>query len=91
MTDVAAPFDISLNSVSKHIVMLERAGLVRRRRDGREHILSLDPAPIDRAMQWMDAQRQLWAARLEALDEVLRPTPPQSRRGRERRPPTRKG
>src|ERR1700754_1924849 len=62
VTDVAAPFDISLNSVSKHIVMLERAGLVRRRRDGREHILSLDPAPIDRAVQWMDAQRQLWAA-----------------------------
>ena len=91
VTDVAAPFDISLNSVSKHIVVLERAGLVRRRRDGRAHILSLDPAPIDRAMQWMDAQRRVWAARLEALDEVLRTTPPQSRRGRERRPPTRKG
>ena len=72
VTDVAAPFAISLNSVSKHIVMLERAGLVRRRREGREHILSLDPAPIDRAAQWMAAQRQLWTARLDALDEALR-------------------
>jgi DNA-binding transcriptional ArsR family regulator len=72
VTDVAAPFAISLNSVSKHIVMLERAGLVRRRREGREHILSLDPAPIDRAAQWMASQRQLWAARLDALDDALR-------------------
>jgi len=72
VTDVALPFDISLNSVSKHIVMLERAGLVRRRRVGCEHILSLDPAPVERAAQWIDAQRQVWAARLEALDDVLR-------------------
>jgi DNA-binding transcriptional ArsR family regulator len=72
VTDVAAPFAMSLNSVSKHIVKLERAGLVRRRRQGREHILSLDPAPIDRAAQWMACQRQLWTARLDALDDTLR-------------------
>jgi DNA-binding transcriptional ArsR family regulator len=72
VTDVAAPFAISLNSVSKHVLMLERAGLVRRRRAGREHILSLDPAPVDRAVQWLTAQHELWTARLEALDAVLR-------------------
>lgn len=72
VTDVAEPFAISLNSVSKHIVMLERAGLVHRRREGREHILSLDPAPIERAAQWMQSQRALWTARLDALDEALR-------------------
>src|SRR5262245_25034749 len=71
VTDVAAPFAISLNSVSKHIVTLERAGLVRRRRDGREHILSLDPAPIHRAARWMTVQRNLWTARLDALAEIV--------------------
>ena len=93
VTDVAAPFAISLNSVSKHIVMLERAGLVRRRREGREHILSLDPAPIDRAAQWMASQRQLWTARLDALDDALR-EPAGSRahvRGARQRNPSRKG
>jgi DNA-binding transcriptional ArsR family regulator len=76
VTDVAAPFAISLNSVSKHIVTLERAGLVRRRREGREHILSLDPAPIERAARWLASQQALWMARLDALDEVLRSTEP---------------
>src|SRR5215213_8375066 len=76
VTDVAAPFAISLNSVSKHIVTLERAGLVRRRRQGREHILSLDPAPIERAARWLATQQALWMARLDALDEVLRATEP---------------
>jgi DNA-binding transcriptional ArsR family regulator len=85
VTDVASPFAISLNSVSKHIMMLERAGLVRRRREGREHILSLDPAPIDRAAQWMTAQRELWTARLDALDEVLRASPADCQIPRRRR------
>lgn len=85
VTDLAAPFAISLNSVSKHIVMLERAGLVRRRREGREHILSLDPAPVDRAAQWLAAQRQLWSARLAALDDVLRATAERGSRRQARR------
>ena len=72
VTDLARPFDISLNSVSKHIRCLERAGLVRRRRSGREHILSLNPKPLDKAAAWMDRQRALWTARLDALDELLR-------------------
>ena len=72
VTDVARPFDISLNAVSKHIRRLERAGLVRRRRSGREHFLSLEPEPMAEAMAWMDRQRALWTARLDALDELLR-------------------
>ena len=93
VTDVAAPFAISLNSVSKHIVMLERGGLVRRRREGREHILSLDPTPIERAAQWMAAQRELWTARLDALDDVLRePAASAARaRGARKRTASRKG
>ena len=58
VTDVARPFAISLNSVSKHIRMLERARLVRRRVEGREHFLALDPAPLDEASAWIDEQRR---------------------------------
>lgn len=72
VTDLAAPFDISLNSVSKHIRVLERARLVNRRRRGREQILSIDPRPLDEAAEWMDRQRALWATRLDTLEAVLR-------------------
>lgn len=71
VTDLAQPFAMSLNAVSKHIRMLERARLVRRRRAGREHLLSLDPAPLDEAAAWIDAQRAAWTARLDALDALL--------------------
>jgi DNA-binding transcriptional ArsR family regulator len=72
VTDVAKPFAISLNSVSKHIRMLERACLVRRRVEGREHFLTLDPGPLDEAAQWIDDQRKLWAWRLGELEKVLK-------------------
>ena len=57
VSELARPFPISLNSVSKHILVLERAGLVRRRRAGREHFLSFDPRPLDAAARWIEEQR----------------------------------
>jgi DNA-binding transcriptional ArsR family regulator len=72
VTDLAQPFSISLNSVSKHIRLLERAQLVRRRRVGREHLLSFKPQPLDEAAAWIQSQRASWTARLEALDAMLR-------------------
>jgi DNA-binding transcriptional ArsR family regulator len=72
VTELAEPFDMSLNSVSKHIRMLERADLVRRRRAGREHFLTFNAAPFDELAQWMNAQRTLWMNRLDALDAMLR-------------------
>jgi DNA-binding transcriptional ArsR family regulator len=72
VTEVARPFPISLNSVSKHIRVLERADLVRRRVQGREHFLTLNPAPLDAAAQWLDEQRALWAWRLAELDKTLK-------------------
>jgi DNA-binding transcriptional ArsR family regulator len=72
VTDLAAPFKMSLNAVSKHIRLLERARLVRRRKAGREHLLSLDPKPLDIALTWMAEQQALWTARLAALDDLLR-------------------
>ncbi len=71
VTELAAPFDMSLNAVSKHIRMLERARLVTRRRAGREHILAFDPAPLAAASAWIEEQRALWTARLDALDMLL--------------------
>jgi DNA-binding transcriptional ArsR family regulator len=72
VTDVARPFPISLNSVSKHIRMLERAQLVRRRVEGREHFLSLTPEPLDEAAAWIAEQRKLWAWRLGELDKIIK-------------------
>jgi DNA-binding transcriptional ArsR family regulator len=72
VTEVAARFDISLNSVSKHIRILERAGLVRRRVAGRDHFLSLDPEPLNAAAQWMQRQREFWSRRLDVLEAALR-------------------
>ncbi len=73
VTALAEPFDISLNSVSKHIRLLERAQLVRRRISGREHFLSLNPTPVDEAADWINKQRAFWSHRLAALDRLLQP------------------
>ena len=72
VTELAEPFAISLNSVSKHIRLLERADLVRREKSGRDHWLSLNPTPVDEALQWMQAQRDAWTARLDTLEALLR-------------------
>jgi DNA-binding transcriptional ArsR family regulator len=72
VTEVAAPFDISLNSVSKHIRMLERAGLVKRRVAGRDHFLSFDPKPLHEVGDWVQRHRELWTRRLDALEAALR-------------------
>ena len=71
VTDLAQPFDMSLNSVSKHIRLLERAGLVRRRIAGREHYLTFDPRPLDDASAWIERQRTAWSKRLDALEAAL--------------------
>ena len=72
VTQIAQPFAISLNSVSKHIRMLERAALVRRRVEGRDHVIALNPGGLDEAAQWIEAQRGLWAWRLGELDKALK-------------------
>jgi len=72
VTEIAEPFEISLNSVSKHIRILERAGLVRRRIEGRDHYLSLQPAPLDAAAAWLQRERAAWTTRLDKLEAALR-------------------
>ena len=68
VTDIASDFPISLNSVSKHIRMLERAGLLRRSVRGREHLLSLNVEPLAEAAAWMEHYRRFWEERLAALE-----------------------
>ena len=71
VTEIAQPFAMSLNAVSKHIRMLERADLVRRRYAGREHFLSLNQKPIEEAADWIEELRAVWSKRLKALDLLL--------------------
>jgi DNA-binding transcriptional ArsR family regulator len=71
VTDVAAEFSISLNSVSKHIRLLERARLIERNVSGREHVLRFRPEPLSKAQQWIAAQQTFWASRLRAIDDLL--------------------
>jgi len=71
VTDIAADFSISLNSISKHIRMLERAGLVTRSVQGREHLLSLNAAPLADAAEWIERYRRFWEGRLAALEKYV--------------------
>ena len=73
---LAEPFSISLEAASKHIRVLERAGLVRRTVDGRRHICRLSPAPLASAYSWLRFYERFWNARLDALEELFaaRPT-----------------
>lgn len=71
VTELAAPFDLSLNAVSKHIKTLERAGLVTRRVRGRDHYIALDAARLGAAAGWLDQYRAFWEPRLDALVAFL--------------------
>lgn len=68
VTDVAQPFAMSLAAVSKHVKVLESAGLVRRTRQGREHLLALDAAPLREVARWATFFEQYWTERLDRLE-----------------------
>jgi DNA-binding transcriptional ArsR family regulator len=72
VTELAEPFAMSLNAVSKHIHILERARLVRRRRVWREHLVSFNPEPLKEVSDWIEKTRAFWSARLDALEELLK-------------------
>lgn len=71
VTEIAEPFPISLNSVSKHIRLLERADLIRREKIGREHVISLNPSGLDEVDTWIQQTRAHWLARFETLNALL--------------------
>ncbi|MFC3785693.1 DNA-binding transcriptional ArsR family regulator [Sphingopyxis italica] len=77
--ELAEPFAMSLAAASKHIKVLEAAGLVRRDIRGRTHMCSLDPVPLMRADRWIGIYRRFWTDRLDVLEKILRAkdaTPP---------------
>jgi DNA-binding transcriptional ArsR family regulator len=71
ITEIATPFSVSLNAVSKHVMVLERAGLIRREIRGREHLCWLEPQPLREATAWLDHYRQFWNVRLDALEKYV--------------------
>ena len=72
VTDLARPYRMSLPAVSKHLRVLENAGLVRRKRDGRVHRLRLEAKPMQQAQAWIEEYRKFWEASFDRLDEYLK-------------------
>ena len=72
VNQLAEPFDISLQAISKHIKVLERAGLITRGRDAQYRPCRFEAAPLDNAVVWIGRHRQVWADRFDQLDEHLR-------------------
>jgi DNA-binding transcriptional ArsR family regulator len=71
VTQVAGPFPISLNAVSKHIRVLEASGVLVRRRNGRDHILSINAHSLDEVDGWIERTRSFWVQRLDAMERLL--------------------
>src|SRR6185503_21268961 len=70
--DLAEPFDMSFAAASKHVKVLEEAGLVRRRIEGRAHVCSLAPQPLRAADEWLRFYESFWSARFDVLDQLFR-------------------
>jgi DNA-binding transcriptional ArsR family regulator len=71
ITEIAKPFPVSLNAVSKHVMVLERAGLLQRETKGREHYCSIAPRALREAEAWLGRYRQFWEQRLDALEAYV--------------------
>jgi DNA-binding transcriptional ArsR family regulator len=73
--EVTRDFGVSKPAISKHLKVLEEAGVVSRAVEGRTHRLSLRPAPLDEAAEWMDRQRALWGRLFDVVDDYLKEDP----------------
>ena len=71
VTDLARPHPMSLAGVSKHLMVLEKAGLVKRRRKGRVHSLALEAKPMREAQAWIDRYRKFWEGNLDQFEKFL--------------------
>jgi DNA-binding transcriptional ArsR family regulator len=81
ISEIAKPFPVSLNTISKHVMVLERVGLVRREIRGREHHCYIDPRPLREADEWLEHYRRFWQERLDALEAYVARTHKRSKRG----------
>jgi DNA-binding transcriptional ArsR family regulator len=80
VTHLARPHDMSLPAVSKHLRVLEKAGLLRRRRYGRVHEMQLEAKPLKQAAQWVEEYRKFWEGSLDRLADYLEQTTKQPRK-----------
>jgi DNA-binding transcriptional ArsR family regulator len=71
ITELAETFHMTLTGMKKHVVVLERAGLVRTEKVGRVRTCRLGPHGLDEAAAWIEGRRQIWNARFDALDDVV--------------------
>jgi DNA-binding transcriptional ArsR family regulator len=71
VTDIAEPYELSLNAISKHLKVLERAGLIRRQVLGREHYCHLSPQQLEVAADWLTYYHAFWTSRFDAMEQQL--------------------
>ena len=71
VTELARPHAMSLAAVSKHLIVLEKAGLVKRRRKGRVHSLTLEAKPMQEAQAWIGRYRKFWEGNLDQFEKYL--------------------
>jgi DNA-binding transcriptional ArsR family regulator len=71
VSDLAEPFDVTLMAVSKHLRVMEEAGLIHREKDGRVHRCSFDPSAIAEASDWIEKHRRFWTQQLDSLAAYL--------------------
>lgn len=71
VSDLAEPFDMTLAAASKHLAVLERAGLIQRTRRGRVRFCSITPKPLVEALEWLNDYRRLWEEQFDKLDAYL--------------------
>ncbi|CAN5507790.1 metalloregulator ArsR/SmtB family transcription factor [soil metagenome] len=83
VTELAEPFEMSLPAVSKHLKVLERAGLITRSREAQWRPARLDPEPLKEAAGWLIEYRQFWEASFDRLDEYLKELQEKERDGDE--------
>ena|SRR5215471_14543417 len=78
--DVAKPFDTALNAVTKHLKLLERAGLIEREKRGREVLISFRAEPLREAAAWVHEYEQFWNERLDQFEQYFREKKKKERR-----------
>ena len=71
VTEIAAPFDMSLNAVSKHLKVLEEAGLVHREKQGRDHVIEFRGAPLRKVAGWVHEYERFWNEHLDRLESYF--------------------
>lgn len=71
-TDIAEPFDLSLNAITKHLKLLERAGLISREKRGREVLISLRPKPLRLVSGWVHPYERFWSRHLDRFEASFR-------------------